>query len=134
MAATVLTHTTRISWASGSGGTTVSGTVTRTGDGENNRLIALTASETNKLVNFVATVANIKMLVMLSDQDVTVKTNNSGSPADTINLKAGVPLFYADSANLTNPLTVNVTALYLTNTSSTEAALVDIKVLLDTTP
>jgi D-arabinose 5-phosphate isomerase GutQ len=127
--ATVLTHQVRLTWSSGSGGSTLTGTVSRTADGENNRLITMTASQTDLTVAFAAVYTNIKMFVAKSDQNATIKTNSTLG-TDTITLAAGVPFFYADNANMTNPFTANITSLHLNNLAAAEA-LIDIKCLLD---
>ena len=60
----------------------------------------------------------IKGLYILSDQDLTIKTNNSGAPDDTIELKANEVLEWHKFAipgqeYYSNLLTVDVTEMHL---------------------
>lgn len=78
-------------------------------------------------------VSEIAVLYILSDQDVTLETNNAGAPADTIALLAGVPLLWYSTSYYTNLLTTDVTAIFITNASGF-AAKIKIRVLYDSTP
>ena len=65
----------------------------------------------------------IKGLYILSDQDLTIKTNNSGAPDNTIVLVANEPLVWVGANDYyTNKLTTDVTKMYLTNDSNPAAA------------
>lgn len=75
---------------------------------------------TNQLTAFTLTIANLKAIVMVADQNMTVKTNSSGSPQETISLKAGIPFIWTSEAGyFAAPFAGNVTALYLTTTQAT---------------
>ena len=70
----------------------------------------------------------IRGLYILSDQDLTINTNSTGAPDDTIELIANEPLEWHKFATpgeeyFTNPFTVDVTKMYLTNGSGVEANL-----------
>ncbi len=63
---------------------------------------------------------------MWCDQNIRVCTNDthSGSPAETINLVAGVPLLWSASDPLApNPFSTNVSTIYVTNVSGASATL-----------
>jgi hypothetical protein len=77
-------------------------------------------------------VANAVLLSIESSADATVKTNSTGSPTDTLNLKAGQPLIWQtnDPAGA-KFLSGDVTKIYVTNTAVTT---LKIGVLQDTTP
>lgn len=66
-------------------------------------------------------------LAIKSDQDVTIYTNaaSSGSPTDTITVKAGVVREWSLASNglAACPFTADVTSLYVTNASPAAAAL-----------
>jgi len=86
------------------------------------------------LVNFALDVSQAKLVFMQSDQDLTVKTNDSGSPQETISLTAGKPLLWVpDFPEAPTPFSDDVTALYVSNASGDTATL-RIKALLDATP
>jgi hypothetical protein len=54
--------------------------------------------------------------------DVTFKTNSSGAPAQTFTVRNGVVLGWeSEAGGIPNPITVDVTTVYLTNTSGTLA-------------
>lgn len=114
-------------------GNRVTGTITETGDGEERRDIPLTALQANKEVALVLEVAAIKSLFMLATGGCTIKTNSSSAPDDTITLAAGQPLAWSPSMSFDNPLTADVTALFITDTSD-DPNRVQIEVLLDSTP
>jgi hypothetical protein len=68
-------------------------------------------------------VGKVESIVLLSDQNLTLKTNSSGSPANTINLLANVPYVWQRSTYLVNLFTVDVTQFFLTNASGSTARL-----------
>lgn len=70
---------------------------------------------------------------ILSDQDLTLKTNSTGSPDDTIILTANKPVIWYAGCGWTNPLTVDVTKFYLTNGGGTSATF-RARFLYDSTP
>lgn len=71
---------------------------------------------TDLAVAFACIVAKVKTFFIKADQNMTVKTNSSGSPANTLTLIANKPyLWHSDSLD-TFKLTVNVTGLFITNT------------------
>ncbi len=77
--------------------------------------------------------ATLVVLYMLATADMTIETNNSGTPDDTINLKANAPLIWvAADAYHANPVNnADVTKVYVTNTT---AGTLDIRALYDPTP
>jgi hypothetical protein len=68
-----------------------------------------------------------------SNYDVTVKTNSSGSPQETIALKAGVPVVWTSGSVGSKPISDDVTALYITNASGSSAT-VTLIAITDATP
>ena len=94
-------------------------------------------SETNLefLLSFDVITNQLMSLFMLSSKDITLKTNDSGSPDDEIALKAGVPLPWAYQAGNyyhACPLTADVVKIFITNASGA-AARVQIEALYDST-
>lgn len=101
-------------------------------DGAQERNIALPASSTDVQVLMNLDVSQLKALALVADKDVTIETNNASTPTDTINLKANRALIWeSESGYFANPLTADVTALFLT---SVEAANVQMVFIEDATP
>jgi hypothetical protein len=115
-----ITHTINLNWQSGGGGF-ISKSVTLTGIEENNRDQSVAASTTNLLVPLAFVVADLQSIYIFSDQDLTLKTNSSGSPQETITLKANKPLAWYKDCGLPVPFAGDVTALYVTNAGATLA-------------
>lgn len=114
-----ITDTYSISVAS-SDSSRASGSSSETGTTRHTVDVNYPASSTNTLLSIAWTVANTQSLFLLSSSDATIKTNSSGSPANTISLKAGIPLIWRASAGYySNPFTTDVTAWYITCTAST---------------
>ena len=63
---------------------------------------------------------------LVADSAVTLKTNSSGSPADTKTLSAGVPIFYCTNCGLSSLSAIfsgaDITTSYWTNSSSSSVA------------
>jgi hypothetical protein len=90
-------------------------------------------STTDQLVSLAFILAELLAFYMVSDKALTIETNSSSAPQETISLAAGVPFVYVPGAGLASPFGGNVTALYATNASGSAAAL-QIRVLVDATP
>jgi hypothetical protein len=103
------------------------------GDGQESREVAVPHPTTDQEVAFVLDVSEIEAIYMVSDQDLTVETNNGSSPVDTISLVAGVPYVWTAKSYHTCLLTTDVTALFLTNNSGAEATF-KLEVVYDSTP
>lgn len=88
---------------------------------------------TDVLVNAVFPVANVKSVVVTSDRDVLLETNDGTTPGNTLNLKANVPYIWNTDSYDANKFTVNVTKLYFTNAGA-NAANVSLRVIYDPTP
>jgi len=91
-------------------------------------------SSTDLLVNWTCDISAAGLVVMLSDQNLTVKTNSSGAPQETIALVADTPLVWSvGDAGETAPFADDVTALYVTNASGSAASF-KIRSVEDATP
>ena len=91
------------------------------------RVQTLVASDaTDALLTIGLDVDNIKALFIVSDQDLTIKTNSTGAPDNTIVLIADEPLvwnkFASGSEYYTNLFATDVTKMYLTNDSDPAVA------------
>lgn len=115
------------------GGDTFAKTISAQGDGEDNREIDVPNSTVNMLVDMEVGLSQVKLFEVCSSKAVTLKTNSSSSPQETIALAADKPLVYIPGLGLTAPFSGDVTSIYLSN-SSGAAAVVTIKLLFDSTP
>jgi len=77
----------------------------------------LPANTTNFDIPCSIAYANIGFVYFYCDVALTIKTNSTGSPDQTISLGAGKPLKWATGDADACPITANLTHLYLTNTT-----------------
>lgn len=124
------THNIKSVWSAG--GLTLSKTVSQTADAEDNRSVSVPAATTDKLIDFAMTIARLKMIYILADQDMTLETNSGSSPGNTITLKANIPFWWSSTSGESNPFTSNITALYATHAGATDGTL-EIRALYDST-
>jgi hypothetical protein len=80
-------------------------------------------SGTNQLYTLAFVVANLQAIYLRCNVNLTIKTNSSSSPANTINLTAGIPYEWFVGKNEACLFTVDVTAFYLTNATTAQAIL-----------
>lgn len=78
-------------------------------------------STTNQQEGFSWTNANLRGVYLKSDQTLTLKTNSTGSPQDTLTITAGVPFVWVFGSGITNPFAGNVTQTFWTNGGATLA-------------
>lgn len=117
-------------------GVTKTFTETPSADGGHPLDITVPAATTNKQVNVALTRANLAAVVLYATGAVTIKTNSSGSPQETITLVAGevVKWTSGQGSGLAGcPFSGNITALYITNAGSA-AVTVTCWFLEDVTP
>lgn len=118
------------SWA---GGGNLSAAVAKTGSGRISvdESIATGASDTQ--IAFMLDFSEIEVLYILSDQDITLETNSGAAPDDTFSLLANEPLVWWSTCLHSCPITVDITALFVTNASGSTARL-RVEALYDATP
>ncbi|NIO43789.1 MAG: hypothetical protein GTO41_28705 [Burkholderiales bacterium] len=102
-------------------------------DGLDTREISVPDSTTDLLVNFTLDISQLKSIYMVSDQNLTVETNDSAAPQETIALLADKPLMWQNDSYYACPFAGDITKLYLTN-SSGSTALFNLEVVHDSTP
>lgn len=113
-----ITDTIQVNTA-GTDGSRVTGSSVEVGNARLAVDVSLPASTTNQSQAMAFTVASLQSVYLLSSQNLTIKTNSSGSPANTINLKAGIPYIWRASAGYNTCLfTVDVTSWFLTCTAA----------------
>lgn len=108
--------------------------VDKVGTGEATVDEVITAGGTNVQVNVAIAYPTLKSLYIVSSQAATLKTNSSSAPDNTITLIAAQPYWWHDTIGTANPLTVNVTKIYVTNGSGTSDATLKLVALVDATP
>ena len=93
---------------------------------------AVADSVTDGLHAMVLDVTQVKSIIIVSDQAVTLEFNNSTTGVPTIVLVANMPYVWTTNSYDTLILTADVTALYITNASGSTAN-VKIRALIDPT-
>jgi hypothetical protein len=122
-------HTHVLNWSNGS--VTLSSSVVLTGQEEINVGIAIAPSSTNQqIANFAFTLAKLQGVYILSDQNLTLKTNSTGSPQDTITITANEPFEWNNTSGIAAPFAGSVTALYVTTGAILASANLNIKTLV----
>jgi hypothetical protein len=125
-------HTLTLSWARN--GETISQTVTIEADSERNTNVTVPNATTDLRVNIAIDVSELKLLYIHSDQAVTIETNAvDATGGNTLTIAANKPLVWFVGCGMTNPLTADVTDMYITNAGGTSAN-VKIRTLIDETP
>lgn len=117
-------------------GRTINNSADYTGEAEFSLEVTIAFGEIDLFVEASIDVSETKSMSMSCDFDLTVKTNSSSDPDDTIELVANVPyVFNTDLVNYyANALTTDVTAFYLTNIYGEPEATFKLEVLTDPTP
>lgn len=114
-------------------GTTIDASIAVTGTGAVVIDESIPDSTTDQLIDCAFVLARLTAFYMHSDKALTIETNSSGAPQETIVLVANKPFVYVPGLGLPSPFAGNVTALYATNASGGAAAL-QVRALLDVTP
>lgn len=132
------THTLTFGWTRN--GETISNNVNYAVEGEQNVDLDATttpvaAGATAKEVTITIDVSKLATIIIQSDQDITIKTNSTGTPDDTLTVKANKPLVWGADSGLPNPFPsgVDVTKIYIANPAASVAN-VKIRTGYDTTP
>ena len=120
-------------WGVSGGGLGLSKNVAYSNDEVNTLEVTVNASTTNLEVNCNIDVSQIKIIGMCANGTLTVKTNSTSAPDNTIALVADLPLLWTHNYYFSNPLGADVTKLYLTNAGSS-AVVFQLVVLEDPTP
>jgi hypothetical protein len=126
-----ITHSYTITWAKGS--ETFSKQFNVTGDQEKGGDYTIANGVTNQLITLTIDVSALKSILIVSTVAMTLKTNDSGAPQDTIALTAGVPIMEYVGDISGAMFAGDVTAFYVSNASGSEGTLT-IKILEDGTP
>ena len=114
-------------------GRQIAKTTSKSGGASSSLSETIPDSSTDLEVAFSLDVSACVSFYMVSDQDLTIETNDGSSPDDTISLTAGVPyIWHSDSVDAFQ-LGTDVTSLFVTNASGSDA-LLQVEALTDPTP
>jgi len=117
-------------------GAAASQTQTVTGTGT---LVATLADEAfasdaaDTLMNIAIDFSALQSLYICATEGCTVETNSGAAPDDTFTLTADTPIVWYTGCGYTNPITADVTKVYVTQTAATAGTL-RIEALQDATP
>lgn len=76
------------------------------------------ASQTDLAVTWAFTKTKLKSIYIVASAAMTLETNSSSAPADTITLTANVPVVWDSTQTfIANPFAGNVTSLFVTTTA-----------------
>lgn len=115
----------------------LSKTVSASQDSETNLDVTVPAETDDHQVAVEIDVSALESLFLLSDQDVTLETNDGSTPDDTFALKANEPVYWHKDSPLPNPFAsgTDVTSLFLSNQNGAGVtADVKARILQDPTP
>lgn len=113
------TYTTNIGLNSSAGGSSLSGQCIEVGNLDQTINTQLPAGTTNQSFTLAITAANLQAIELVASQNCTIKANSTSTPAYTINLVAGRPLYWGKSDGYySNPITADTTVWYLTSTAA----------------
>ena len=116
-------HTCRVIYNDNEASPPIDVTVTTTGQNSVEINDSVPASTTNKQYTFAFTKTKLQSIVMYcTGVNLTLKTNSSGTPQDTITLTAGTPFVWLINSGITDPFAGDVTALFVTNADGSTAA------------
>jgi hypothetical protein len=118
-----LSHTMRIQDIPPNDPNPVGADVTLTGNIGITDDFTINTGVSNQQQNIAFIKANLQLIIVLADQNLTLKTNSSGSPQETISLLANKSyLWFVGNGNgLANPFAGDVTTMYFSNASGTNA-------------
>ncbi len=111
-------------------GTTSSVVTSRTGDSELGIEDNVAASTTNKHYALAVTKTQILMMCIFASKALTIKTNSSTTPQETITLTAGQQIVADITGGDTCPFSADVTGFYVTNADSSNASNLKMRFLL----
>lgn len=113
------------------GGTPISAQETLVSDGHEEISFVIAGNATNDGKEFVSNDASRVGVIITTTGEVTMKTNSSGSPDQTIVLNATNPIVWTENDVAADPLDGDINGLYFTNAAAT-AVTVTIILLKDT--
>jgi hypothetical protein len=132
MIAMAQTHTVSFNWASPGSSLAYSKAYTATNE---TNIVGETIADnaTDYEIVVAIDVSAVKSFYVVSDQAITIETNNGTTPDDTLNLAAGIPYVWTTDMLDSFLLGTDVTSIFVTNASGATATL-HLRCLQDATP
>ncbi len=117
------------------GGQSFTKTKNYSGDVRESQTYAVADSDPDDEHSLVIDITELQMFVIVSDQDILLQFNNATTGVPEISLKANVPFIELVTADMyhVSKFTVDITTLFLTNTSGSTANIL-IEVVKNNTP
>lgn len=119
------------------GGDAINSPVEISAGAEHNLDELIPGGSTDLSVAFALVIAKLAALYIVADRPMTIKTNSSGSPVNTITLTAGVPFVWnntmaamRDTAGVV--VSTNITSLFVTLAAGNDS-IVHLRALVDPT-
>lgn len=84
-------HTLSYAWGTPGQSNGLQGSISQTAAAEKNLDVTIAASANGTAIDYQLVVARAKMLVILASAAMVIKTNNHGTPVNTITLQPGEP-------------------------------------------
>lgn len=109
------------------GSTALADSVTETGNIAIDANFTVPVSTTNQAEAIAWNNTNLTAIYIKSNTTLTLKTNSSSSPQDTLTITGGVPFIWYATSGITNPFAGNVTNTFWSNSSSSVAATVYVR-------
>ena len=116
-----ISQTLSLNWSES--GQSLTQNVTLTGSEELNISASIAGNTTNEQHALAFTQSLLQSIYISSDQALTLKTNSSSVPQDTLTIAANKPFCWYSGCGIANPFANNVTSLFVTNAGSTAANL-----------
>lgn len=114
-------------------GNSLTGATVVSADGQQSVAVAVNDSVSDLEIEFDVLIADLKSIFILATQDMTLKTNSSGAPPETLDLLAGKPYVWHEGSYFANLLATDITKFFVTNASGADGQL-DVEALYDATP
>jgi archaellin len=138
MSTGLITHTYTLGWAGSNGGTPVSSLVPITGNIEINVNETVAHGSTNQQVHIAFVVAKLQSIRIAvtpvsgsTAVALTLKTNSTGSPQETITISATQPFEWIAGSGIPVPFGGDISTMYFTNADGAIDDTLDIKALVN---
>ena len=96
--------------------------------------VAVPSPSTNLAIAIAFALTALKSIFIYADGNLTLETNDSGTPDDTFSLAAGKVLAWNTQSLLPNPFSVDVTEMFATVAGGGNTVNLTIIALVDATP
>ena len=118
-----ITHSLTRGWLGQNGNPVTPAAQLLTGSEELNLDFTLSANTTNQQISLAFTKTLLQSIFIYSaTQNITLKTNSSSAPQETLTITAGIPAVWSVNDGFVNPFAGNVTTAYVTNATATDTA------------